>query len=131
MANDAIPYFEDGDELTCTPTANVGGKTFVVLSGNMASDGTFSIAPCGAGGQALGVALWDAVTGVRVTVHTIESGHIMPVVAGAAIAAQQPVKSDANGHAIPGVAGDKCLGIAQNGAASGADAMILLSRFTA
>src|SRR4051812_4621037 len=125
MVNDAIPFYEDGDELTCTATAAVSGKTFVKISGNKQADGTLSVAPCGAGDKVFGVAMFDAAINTRVTVHTIESGHVMPVVAGAALAADSSVVSDATGHAVnPAGAGEHhCAGLVLTGAANGADAM--------
>lgn len=130
MGNDAIPFFEDGDELTCTPTVAVLGKTFVKISGDAQADGTLSIAPCGAGDKALGIAMWDAAIGQRVTVKTINSGNVMPVTVGAAnVAAGVSVLSDADGNAVvPAGAGEHhCLGTVLSGAVAGADAMVSLA----
>jgi len=133
MANDAIPFKEDGDELTCVPTIAVQGKHFVVLTGGRNADGLYQIGPAGAGAKVLGVAMWDAAIGQRVTVKTIESGNIMPVVAGAAaLNPNDSVVSDANGAAVvPAGAGEHhCQGVVLNGAAAGADAEIMLSNHT-
>lgn len=130
--NDAIPFYEDGDELTCTATAAVTGKRFVRITGNRQADGTISVGPCGAGQKPLGVAMFDAGVGKRVTVHSIDSHHCMPVTASGAIAAGDSVASGAAGVAV--VAGGApgtvvhCAGIAVNGAADGADAQVSLSR---
>ena len=131
MVNDAIPFFEDGDELTGTATAAVSGKHFVSISGDVQTDGTLSVAPTGDNGRALGVAMWDAAINKRVTIHTIESGHIMPVVAAAALAAGNLVTSDATGQARVAVAGEHVLGTVVTGCAIGDDAMIALGRQTA
>ena len=128
---DAIPFFEDGDELTCTPTVAVTGKQFVKISGDIQADGTYSIAPCGAGNIPIGVAMWDAAVGQRVTVKTISSGNIMPVVATAALAAGVSVKSDAGGQAVAAATGDLSSGFVMTGAGAGADAQISLAYHTA
>lgn len=128
---DAIPYYEDGDELTGTATAAITGKTFVRISGDKQADGTLSLAPAGAGAVAIGVAMFDAAVGQRVTIHTINSGNVMPVTAGAApLAAGARVASDAAAHAVAAGAGAPALGIVLTGAAAGADAMVSLSYCT-
>jgi hypothetical protein len=129
MVNDAIPYLEEADEVTVLPTAAITGKRFVVISGNRdATDNLIQAAPCGDNGRALGVAMWDAAIGKRVTVKTIESGMIMPVTAAAALAANQVVASDATGQARVAAAGERGLGLVVTGAAAGADAQIKLGR---
>lgn len=132
MANDLIPFKEDAERVTCTATVAVTGKRFVSISGDRQADGTYSVAPTPAGGKPFGVATWDAAAGRKVTVVVIDSGHIVPVTAVAAIAANTSVVSDATGQATPaaGAAGAvvHASGIALTGAAAGADAMILLTR---
>lgn len=129
--NELIPFKEHADRLTCTPSAAVTGKRFVVISGDRNADGTYTIAPSAAGGKAIGVAAWDAGVGVRVTVVTRDSGDIVPVTAGGALAAGQSVVSDATGQAVvaAGAAGAvvHALGIVMTGAAAGADAQIKLT----
>jgi hypothetical protein len=123
MVNDAIPYLEEADEVTVLPTAAITGKRFVVISGNRdATDNLIQAAPCGDNGRALGVAMWDAAIGKRVTVKT------MPVTAAAALAANQVVASDATGQARVAAAGERGLGLVVTGAAAGADAQIKLGR---
>jgi hypothetical protein len=132
VVNDAIPLKEDGDEITCVPTVAVQGKHFVVLTGGRNADGLYQIGPAGAGAKVLGVALWDAAVGQRVTVHTIESGHIMPVVAGAAaLNPNDSVTSDANGAAVVAAGGARAQGVVMTGVAAGADAEVMLSNHTA
>lgn len=132
MANDLIPFKEDAQRVTCTATTAVTGKTFVAISGDKQADGTYSVAPAGAGAKAFGVAAWDAPAGARVTVVVIESGHIVPVKAGAALAANDSVTPNATGRAVLAAGGagttQHALGIVVQGAASGADAEILLTR---
>lgn len=131
MANDLIPFKEDAQRVTCTATTAVTGKTFVAISGDKQADGTYSVAPAGAGAKAFGVAAWDAAAGARVTVVVIESGHIVPVKAGAALAANDSVTPNATGQAVVAAAAAGAAGIVLTGAASGADAQVLLTRHTA
>jgi hypothetical protein len=127
VSPEAIPFYEDGDELTCVPTADVLGGRFVKISGDVNADGNLQIAPCGADEKAFGVAMWDAVTGVKVTVRTINSGHVMPVKAGnAGLAAGDSVKSGAAGVAVVGAAGDPCYGTVLTGCSANADAKVSL-----
>jgi predicted RecA/RadA family phage recombinase len=132
MTNDAIPFYEDGDELTCTATAAVTGKTFVVISGDRQADGTLSVAPCGDNGRAFGVAMWNAAIGQRVTVHRIEGHNVMPVTqTNAALAAGALVASAAGGLARVAAAGEHVLGTTVNGSPANADAQVALGRQTA
>lgn len=131
MTNDLIPFKEHANRVTATATAAVTGKTFVVLSGDLAADGTYSVAPAGAGAKVFGVATWDAAAGARVTIIPLEAGDIVPVTAGAALAANDSVTPDANGAAAVAGAGAAAAGIVLTGAAAGADAQVLLARHTA
>lgn len=131
MNNELIPFKEDAERVTCTPTAPVVGKTFVSISGDRNADGTYSIAPTPAGGKAFGVACWDAGVGQRVTVVVIESGHIVPVRTGAAIAANASVTADAAAKAVTAAGAASAQGICLTGAGNDTDAMILLTRHTA
>lgn len=130
---DAIPFFEDGDELTVTATAAIAGGQLVKLTGNVLTDGTFQAAPCGAGDEPLGVALFDIASGARGTVHSIESHHIVPIVTAVALTYGQSVKAGAAGVCTLSSSGDKSCGYAMTGAAGGgaAVAMIMLSRHVA
>lgn len=130
MANDLIPFKEEASRVTCTPTAAVQGKRFVSISGDRNADGTYSIAPTAAGGKAFGVACWDAAIGQKVTVVVIESGHIVPVVASAIIAAGASVTAAADARAVTAAGAASAQGICLTGAAAGADAQVLLTRHT-
>lgn len=131
MAEQLIPFKEDGERVTCTPTTAVTSKQFVKISGDKNADGTYSIAPCGAGEKAFGVATWDAGIGVKVTVITITSGHIVPVKASGVIAAGASVKSGALGVAVSATAADKSYGLCLSGAVDAADAIIQLAHHIA
>lgn len=133
-ANECIPYKEPGQSFSFKATAAVRGKRFVVASGNRTGGGggglstdlanLYQCAEAGAGGHAVGVSKYDVANGAAGGAHT---GGIVPVTAGAAIAAGQAVQSDAEGRAIPLAAGVK-LGVCLNGVgAAAADAEIKLA----
>jgi len=131
MDNDLIPFKEDGERVTCTPSAAVTGKRFVSISGDKNADGTYTVAPTGAGGKVFGAATWDASTTQKVTVITVPSGYIVPIVASGVIAAGASVKSGALGVAVAATAADKACGICLSGAVDGADAIIQLTNHIA
>jgi len=130
MANECIPYYEDGDELPCVANQAVTGKKFVQVCADRegtisagstpppyttdvgldltASGGRIQVSPPngagaqGAGKRCLGVASWDAATGQEVT---IKRGNVLPVTCSAAITAGQEVEVAADGSVIPLAAG--------------------------
>jgi hypothetical protein len=106
--NEAVAYFDPGDDLTGQASAAVTGRRFVDVSGakqagsgGLASDtfgGSIPVAHCAAGAKALGVSTYDAASGAKVPVAR---GHkVFPVEAGAAIAPGASVMSDATGRAV-------------------------------
>jgi hypothetical protein len=131
MQNELIPFMEKAERVTATPSADVAGKTLVSISGDKNADGTYTIAPTAAGAQAFGVACWDAVTGAQVTVITVPSGQIVPIVAGEVLTAGDSVTADVNGAAVVAVGGARACGIVLTGAASAADAVIQLTNHIA
>lgn len=138
MYDICIPIHEDGEKLTFVATTAVSGKTFAAVTGGRQGDGSLAVSDdttgknyqggtCGLGGNAVGVWEYDGAIGDKVGVIAA-SGHIVPIVAGAAINAGQLVQSDAAGKAIPwdGTTLDKVKGTAMNGAASGAEVEVKL-----
>jgi hypothetical protein len=125
--NTLIPYFEPGDRLSATATATVVGKTFLAISGNLASDNTFQVATCAEYAKPLGVCEYDAASGQWVGV--VCEG-IVPVTCGSAgaLTAGTEVMSDASGNAIAwdSTVGHRPAGMCLNGATVGSDAMIRL-----
>lgn len=97
MANEMVPYFDPGDNVTCYTSAAVVGKRFVSISGAKVNEHP-RVAQSGAGVAAVGVACYDAAINTLVPVQT---EGVVPVTAGAAITAGDPIKSDASGRAIP------------------------------
>lgn len=134
--NECIPFYDEGDEITGHVDVAVAGKTFVKVNNNIQSGpglsapgasgggGNIRIAPATAAGRSFGVAAYDAAVGSKVTVLRAP-GLVLPVVAGAAIAAFQEVEIGANAKAVPLAAG-KAVGYALTAAAQDADAMIHL-----
>jgi hypothetical protein len=132
MANECIPYYEEGEAVTGQVTAAVVGKTFVKISAARTSGpglsataegSNYRVATAVAGDPAIGVAKFDQPT-IGGKVGIIRNG-IVPVTAGTALTAGLRIQSDAAGKAIALAAG-VCLGVCMNDAANGADAEIAL-----
>jgi hypothetical protein len=124
--NSMIPYFEPGDRVSATATAPVVGKTFVAISGNLASDLTLQAATCPANAKPFGVAEYNVATGQWFGI--VRHG-ILPVTCGAgALTAGQEVMSDASGNAIAWdtTIGHRVAGMCLNAATPGSDAMIAI-----
>lgn len=140
--NECHPYYEDADRITCQALTAVVGKRFVAVTGNRtsgplvpatpavgASDptegGNYQVGHSVADGASVGVSSWDAGIGEKVGV--IQRG-IVPVTAGAAIAAGVAVGADAAGKVKTAVGTTRVLGVCMT-AASGVDvdAEILLT----
>jgi hypothetical protein len=113
-SNECIPFYESADRLTGGCVEAVKGKRFVapiesMLSGPGmpataqvgASDpidgGNIMVAHCPAGARALGVSAWDEEVGGKTGVIT---EGVVPVVAGANLAAGQVVAVGAEGKAV-------------------------------
>lgn len=134
-ANECIPYYEPADRFTAQASAPVIGKRLVIISGNRtsgplipaspsvgASDptegGNYQVAHASADGAVVGVSTWDAASGEKVGVIT---QGIVPITAGAAIAAGAIVAADAAGKVKTAVtATSKVIGVCMT-AASGVD----------
>jgi hypothetical protein len=102
-----LARFKPGDNLPVYAAGtNIAAGRFVTISGKNAK-GAYVGAHTGAGGQASGVAETDAIadkTDWRGGTNLTRKGSVARVVTGAAIpfiAGGTPVKSDANGKAIP------------------------------
>jgi hypothetical protein len=123
-----VPYFDDGDNLTCYLTANVTGKTLVDVSGNLYSDNTISVATCAAGAKALGVAEYDGTTGQWMGV--VRKGVVPITATNATIAAGAEVEVGAGGcvQTWGGTIGTRPIGKCLTACAANADAMIALYR---
>lgn len=99
MANEAIPLFRPGSDVTAVTTGAVVGKTFVGISANRGADGLIRVNTATAATRAIGVAVRDVASGGRVAVIA-GPGTIVPVTAGGAITAGAQVEVGANGRAV-------------------------------
>jgi len=126
MANECIPLFDPGSALTATASAAVTGKRFVdVTAGLNAANGTLAtVAHAAPAARALGVAVRDTASGARLTVET-RPGAVVPVTAGATIAAGAEVEVGSAGQAITLASGKAC-GKALSAATSGNDVFVRL-----
>lgn len=144
-ANECIPFKEPAATFTARCSAAVTGKRFVVVSGDRTGGGgggaegsvtvgvglstdaenVYKIKQAGAKVAVVGVSGWDAASGAETKVFGRGHGTILPVTAGAAIAAGVEVESDAEGKAITLAAGI-AVGQCMTKAAEGKDAEILL-----
>lgn len=114
MANDCIPLFRPGQDVTGRVTAgSVAGKTFVkITEGTDPKTGKLlGIATATAAQGVLGVAAFDAVDykdGEQPRCSVIcGPGHVVPVVSGGIIAAFDEVEVGAGGKAVKAGAGVK------------------------
>jgi hypothetical protein len=124
MANECIPLYTPGATVTAQTTTAVVGKTFVALTGAMAG-GLPKVGTATAAGAKFGVAVRDAASGGRVPVIRAK-GVILPVTAGAAIAALAEVEIGSNGQVVTkntGIAVGKALDAASG---AGVDVFIEL-----
>lgn len=152
-ANECIPLKVPGEAVSGQATVAVIGKRFVKITAARVGGGlrggtsavvaagpgygantlstdissNYQIGPCSVSGEAaLGVAGWDAGVGQKTKVYKLGQGLVLPITAGAALAAGQEVQTDATGRAIPLAAG-KALGYTLDSASgAGVDCEIAL-----
>jgi hypothetical protein len=125
MANEAVPLFRPGGDLTCLTTATVTGKTFVNVSATRdATTGLIKVATATGAAAALGVARADAASGTRVVVLS-GPGLIVPVTAGGAVTAGAEVEVGTGGKAVT-LASGRPVGLAVETGANNADMLIRL-----
>ena len=128
MANECIPLFRPGADITCLTTAAVVGKTFVDISAApspvLASGGLIKVVTATAAGLSFGVASYDAASGARVPVIR-GKGSIVPVTAGGTIAVGAEVEIGSAGKAVT-IASGKARGRALEAGTNGNDLFIEL-----
>jgi hypothetical protein len=109
MANECIPLFRPGQDLTATASAAVTGKRLVAWTGYL-STATPSTLPTAAhataAGAVAGVAVYDAASGSRFAI-TRGKGAWVPVTALGAITAGVEVEAGAGGKVTTFSAGVK------------------------
>ncbi len=123
MANELIAFKETGADVTGQASADVIGKRFLAITGNLQADGSLTVAHATAGGRVCGVAKYDALTGKKVGVA--RGPKVVPVTAGANIAAFAEVEVGTNGQAIT-KAGGVAVGYVETAATTGNDARVVL-----
>lgn len=127
MANECIPLYEPGGDLTCVTTAAVTGKRFVALSAdtlNATTGALASVAHATAAGLILGVAVRDAASGARVAVIA-RPGVVVPVAAGGTIAYGAEVEVGSTGKAVT-IASGKAVGRAMQAGSNNNDVLVKL-----
>lgn len=115
MANEAVPYYEPGQDLTGKAIgAAVTGKRCLKINGNQIAGaehgGALSVAHADAGGRICGVADRDAAQNKLCGILR-GPGRVVPIRAEAAIAFFEEVKVGTGGQVIPLGASDRDLAI--------------------
>lgn len=122
--NELIPIFEDGDRPTGYCTATVRGRRLVKISaditGGMFGTENIQVAESTAGYPAVGVACYDGASGDNIPLLRVG---LVPLIAGAAITAGDPLMSDAQGRVVPYTDGatNHRIGVALTAAAAAGD----------
>lgn len=105
MANECVPLFRPGADITATAGAAITGSTCVSHSaGRSATTGLTTVTTTGAGLAIAGVAAYDAANGARVAVIR-GKGVILPITAGAGITALAEVEVGTGGKVITKASG--------------------------
>lgn len=126
MANESIPLYRPGDDVTATASGAITGKTFVDVTGgvNAANGTTLTVATATGGALSVGVASRDTASGAKL--HVLRGkGSVVPVTAGGNIAVGNEVEVGANGRAVV-LASGKARGRAWSTGAAGSDVYIEL-----
>lgn len=117
--NEAIAYFDPGDDLTAYASAPITGRRFLRVTGNKqvgsqalgttADGGNPPVAHAtgAAGEKPLGVSTYDQPN-INGKIPVMRGHKVVPVEAGAAAAAGAQVQPDATGRAIALAAGVSC-----------------------
>lgn len=100
MANECIPLYRPGADVTALTTTAVTGCTFVDISATRdAGTGLIKVATATAAGKTFGVAAFDAPSGGKVSVVR-GKGSIVPVLFGGTVAAGAEVEVATGGKAV-------------------------------
>jgi hypothetical protein len=120
--NPAVPFWDEGNTITCRGSAAITGKRFVTVTGPRL-DGNPQVGHVAGSAtkRAVGVSARDAAQGVPVSVFTAP-GIVMPVTTSEAISAGDDLYSAADGTAVKTAPnGARPAAVALDDAASGAD----------
>lgn len=127
MANECIPLFRPGGDITATVGAGgVTGKTFVNISAAVdPATGTLAtVVTATAAGLSTGVAAYDGAVGGKVDVIRTP-GIVIPVTAGGTIAVGAEVEVGSGGKAVT-IASGKARGRAWTAGTNNADVFVEL-----
>lgn len=126
MANECIPLYRPGQDVTATAGAAITGKTFVDITAALdAADGTLpTVSPATGASKVFGVAARDAAKDDRVPVIR-GAKVIIPVTAGGTIAVGEEVEVGSAGKAVK-LASGVAVGRALTAGASNSDVFIEL-----
>lgn len=128
MANECIPLFRPGADISATTTGAVTGKRCVAHSAALTTGtvnaGLPQVATAAAGLGIAGVAAYDAASGARVAVIR-GARTILPITAGATVTALSEVEVGTNGRVINKASG-VAIGRALSGGAVDTDVMVEL-----
>lgn len=108
MANECIPAYRPGADVTATAGGAIVGKTFVNISGALdpVAGTPLTVVTASAAGQSVGVASRDTASGAKL--HVLRGqGSVVPVTAGGTIAFGAEVEVGASGRAVAFSAGVK------------------------
>lgn len=118
MANECIPLFRPGGDITCLTTGAVTGCTFVDISATRdATSGLIKVATAAAAAKGFGVASKDAASGDRVVVIN-GPGQIVPVFARGTVAFGAEVEVGGTGGVVT-LASGKAVGKAVEAGTNG------------
>lgn len=137
MANECMPKYEPGDDLTghVSQAGGVLGKRCARIIADKQGVETVSDGTTGgnivvgyplAGGRTVGVFGYDAPDGRKVKLVR-GPGKVVPILAGAGITFDQLVMATVTGTVIPWTFGNTVVGRAIRSAANGTDALIELA----
>ncbi|MDR2294693.1 MAG: DUF2190 family protein [Microbacterium sp.] len=126
MANESIPVYRPGGDVTAKAGAAIVGKTFVNISAalDVAAGTPITVITASAAGLSVGIASRDTAAGA--VLHVLRNpGEVLPVTAGGTIAVGDEVEVGANGRAVA-LASGKARGRAWSAGAAGNDVFIEL-----
>ena len=128
MANESIPLWRPGQDISAVASANVNGKRCVAWTGGLlpltSPKTLLTVAHAGAGLAIAGVASYDAASGSRVAVQR-GRGLVATLTAGAAITALAEVEVGTNGKVITKASG-VAIGRALSAGSTDADVFVEL-----
>jgi hypothetical protein len=124
-ANQCVPLFRPGQDITCSCDVALSGKTFVSIKANQAAQsvtGLAEVVQTTAAAKPFGVLAHDGA--IDEPVDVIRSG-VVPMVAGAALQSGQGVEVGAAGAPVLLASGQR-VGTVMFNAANGAEVFIAL-----